>query len=104
MALFLVLMAAAADVDQGVGGSEVDGHVAAEEAEGVLQARPAPSSVAWITAGWRMRPLEPGHPTPSPRTTQGPRGHSWGKNRPSSRVADSGESEPWTRFFSISRP
>src|SRR4029453_5388944 len=36
---------AAADVDQGVGGAEVDGHVAAEEAEGVLQARPAPSSV-----------------------------------------------------------
>jgi hypothetical protein len=47
---------AAADVDEGVGGPEVDGHVAAEEAEGVLQARPAPSSVAWITAGWRSAP------------------------------------------------
>src|SRR5215217_6836365 len=95
---------AAADVDEGVGGSEVDGHVAAEEAEGVLQARPAPSSVAWIYGGVADAPLEPGHPTPSPRTTQERSGYSWGKNRPSSRAADSGESEPWTRFFSISRP
>jgi hypothetical protein len=41
---------AAADVDEGVGGSEVDGHVAAEEAEGVPQARPALPALRWVSA------------------------------------------------------
>jgi hypothetical protein len=44
---------AAADVQEGVGGPEIDGHVAAEEAEDVLQARPAPSGHEDSTGGAR---------------------------------------------------
>ena len=112
--------AAAADVDERVGGAEVDGHVTTDERQCCSWGRRLPTSlaggVAWagqdgsctgrppVQSGPDLDPLA-ADPTGAHelRTRRGTRRHArraggMGEQIPISRAADSGESEPWTRF------